>query len=144
MQSVTKRHIITISSFLLVLLFVYTGCSKLLDHHSLKKQLEEIHYIEPFAGLISVLLPVLEIFTGLAIAYKPANRYGLWSAAVLMSLFSLYVGIMLATHKTRLPCSCGGVIAELGWKKHLYFNIFFMVLAWASLKLTGIRKKGVS
>jgi putative oxidoreductase len=141
MQSITKRYFIVVSDFLLVLLFIYTGCSKLLDHYSFKEQLDQIHYLKPFAGLLSILLPVAEILTGLAIAYRPTSHYGLWSAAVLMTSFSLYVGMMLASHKTRLPCSCGGVIKALSWKKHLYFNIFFMLLAWASLKLTGIRKR---
>jgi putative oxidoreductase len=131
------------ASFLLVLLFVYTGTSKLLGYQVFTDQLSNISYLKPFAALLSIALPIIEILTGLAIAYKPTLRIGLWLAALLMTVFTLYVAIVLAGDK-KLPCSCGGVIKALSWKKHLYFNTFFMLLAWINLALTGIRKKGVS
>jgi putative oxidoreductase len=132
------------ASFLLVLLFVYTGTSKLLGYQTFQEQLFNISYLKPFAGMLSIALPVVEILTGFAIALKMTLRIGLWSAAILMTAFTIYVAVMLSDDKAKLPCSCGGVIKALTWKKHLYFNIFFMLLAWASLILTGTRKKGVS
>jgi uncharacterized membrane protein YphA (DoxX/SURF4 family) len=136
----TRSGFISLTSFLLVLLFVYTGSSKLLAQQIFKEQLSNISYLEPFANFMSIILPVVELLTGLAIAFKATLRIGLWSAAMLMTVFTIYVAAMLAGDKTKLPCSCGGVIKALTWEKHLYFNIFFMLLAWINLKLTGIRK----
>lgn len=132
------------SIFLLILLFVYTGTSKLLGHQQFREQLNHVSYLKTIAAPLSICLPLLELITGLAIAFKPTQSYGLYAAAILMTLFATYVALMLLSDRTKLPCSCGGVIKAMSWKQHLYFNIFFMLLAWLSIKFTGIRKKGVS
>lgn len=115
-----------------------------MGHKLFLEQLNQVRYLKPFSQTLSILLPVLELATGLAITFKTTQKYGLYAAATLMTLFTFYVVIMLAGDKTKLPCSCGGVIKAMSWKQHLYFNIFFMLLAWLSVKFTGIRKKGVS
>jgi putative oxidoreductase len=136
-----KKLVLNGSSFLLVLLFVYTGTSKLLGILLFREQLSHVNFLKPIAPLLAFALPILEIVTGLAIAYKPTMRLGLWSAAILMTSFTIYVAIMLAGDQTKLPCSCGGVIKVMSWKQHLYFNILFMLLAWYSIKITGIRQR---
>ncbi|MGG9964084.1 MauE/DoxX family redox-associated membrane protein [Ferruginibacter sp. SUN106] len=135
------KRISTVINFLLVLLFVYTGTSKLLGHQVFKEQLEQLHFLQPLGGFISVTLPVTEIISGLAIAFKPTMRWGLWLAALLMTIFTAYVGFMLAGDNTKLPCSCGGVMKAMSWKTHLWFNILFTLLAWANIYLTDIRKR---
>lgn len=120
------------SQFLLVLLFVYTGFSKLLDHQLLTNQFSQIIFIKKFAPFFSISLPALEIITGLSIAVNRTQILGLWLASILMTLFTIYVSVMLLS-KSSLPCTCGGVIASLTWKQHLFFNIFFMLLSWFAL-----------
>jgi hypothetical protein len=141
MQLRYKKLVLNGSSFLLVLLFVYTGTSKLLGLTLFREQLSQVNFLKPIAPLLSLALPIIEIGTGITIAYKPTMLLGLWSSAILMTLFTLYVAIMLAGDTTKLPCSCGGVIKLMSWKQHLYFNILFMLLAWLSIKITGIRKR---
>ncbi|MDQ2719437.1 MAG: hypothetical protein M3Z26_06690 [Bacteroidota bacterium] len=118
-----------ISQFLLVLLFVYTGFSKLLQHELFLNQINQIAILKKIAPLISVSLPMLEIATGLLIAFNRKQILGWWLASVLMASFTIYVSVMLLS-KSSLPCTCGGVIASLTWKQHLLFNIFFMLMSW--------------
>ena len=119
----------SISKFLLVLLFIYTGCSKLLEHRLFLIQLSRIEYLGTFAPLVSFVLPVLEIVTALFIAFEATENLGLLIASLLMTGFTIYVGGMLIL-KSTLPCTCGGVIASMSWKQHLLFNMFFMMLSW--------------
>jgi uncharacterized membrane protein YphA (DoxX/SURF4 family) len=136
-QKAINKWIKEIARFLLVLLFVYTGCSKLLTHVVFLEQLQQVNFLKPFASSLSIALPVAELLTGIAIAIHRTQYYGLWSAALLMTAFTTYVAIMLALDKTQRPCSCGGVIKAMSWQAHLYLNIFFMLLAWYSLLFRG-------
>ncbi|MGF2412933.1 MauE/DoxX family redox-associated membrane protein [Ferruginibacter sp.] len=136
----TKWITATINS-LLVILLVYTGTSKLIDHNLFKEQLARMGYLKSVAAFLSIALPVSEILTGVFIAFKSTTQIGLWSASILMTVFTLYVALMLADNKTKLPCSCGGVIKALSWKNHLWLNTFFMLAAWLNTYLTGIRKR---
>ncbi len=112
-----------------------------MGHKLFQEQLNQVSYLKPFSQTLSILLPALELATGMAIAYRPTQSYGLYAAAILMTLFAAYVGLMLLSDKTKLPCSCGGVIKVMSWKQHLYFNIFFMLLAWFTIKLRASEKR---
>ena len=122
----------SISKFSLVLLFIYTGCSKLLGHELFLSQVSGIENLKLFASLISFALPVLEISTALFIAFESTENTGLWISSLLMTGFTIYVAGMLIL-KSSLPCTCGGVIASMSWKQHLFFNIFFTFLSWNAL-----------
>lgn len=121
-----------ISKFLLVLLFVYTGSSKLLAHNFFLNQLSQIAILKKIASPVSVFLPMLEIGTGLLMAFNNTQLLGFWTASLLMTGFTIYVAGMLIL-KSSLPCTCGGVIASMSWNQHLIFNLFFMLLAWFGL-----------
>ena len=120
------------SKFLLALLFVYTGCSKLLGHELFVNQLSQMEFVKNFAPLISFVLPVLEIAAALFIAFESPENLGLWISSLLMTFFTIYVGGMLIL-KSSLPCTCGGVLASMSWRQHLYFNIFFTLVSWNAL-----------
>ena len=128
----TSNIFYTVSKFLLMVLFVYTGSSKLLGHALFLNQLSHLTFIKDFAILISFIVPVLEIITALLIAFDWTQKTGLWLASLLMTFFTIYVGGMLIL-KSSLPCTCGGVIASMSWKQHLLFNLFFMMLSWNAL-----------
>ena len=139
------------SRFLIVLLFVYTGSSKLLGYEVFVNQLSQVAFLKGYAGFIAVSLPLLEIAVGLLIAINPTRTYGWWLSSVLMTSFTIYVLIMLLSGN-HLPCTCGGVISSMTWKQHLIFNIFFMCLSWLALynyyqlknKIISTNKKEVS
>ena len=120
------------SKFLLTLLFVYTGTSKLLGHTLFASQLSQLEFLKSFATFISFSLPVLEIVTALFIAFDQTQIVGLWLGSLLMTIFTIYVAGMLIL-KSSLPCTCGGVISSMSWQQHLLLNIFFMLLSWNAL-----------
>lgn len=127
--------------FLLVLLFVYTGCSKLLTGAGFREQLELVPWLKAFARPLAVLLPVAELATGVALVFPASRKAGAWSAALLMSAFSLYTGWMLVLPAAERPCSCGGVLRQLSWTQHAWFNGSFTVTAWTAVYISCTRKR---
>ena len=147
-----KSNIIDkVSKFSLILLFAYTGSSKLLGHQLFLSHLMQIQLLKTIAEPVSYLLPAVEILTAIFLAIDKMEILGLWLAAFLMTTFTIYVGAMLIL-KSSLPCTCGGVISSMTWKQHLLFNIFFMLLSWSALlhyynpvnKIISTNKKEVS
>jgi len=147
-----KSNIIDkVSTFFLILLFAYTGSSKLLGHQLFLSHLMQIQLLKTIAEPVSYLLPAVEILTAIFLAIDKMEILGLWLAAFLMTTFTIYVGAMLIL-KSSLPCTCGGVISSMTWKQHLLFNIFFMLLSWSALlhyynpvnKIISTNKKEVS
>lgn len=43
-------------------------------------------------------------------------------------MFTAYI-IVILNYSSFVPCSCGGILEEMGWKEHLIFNIAFTILA---------------
>jgi hypothetical protein len=135
---------LNISSFLLVLLFAYTGLNKLLTQKEFSQQLLQNAFLHPFAIPLSFALPITEIIIAICLVFKYSWMVGIWSAALLMTLFSVYVGFMLFQHKAPLHCTCGGVISSITWRQHLLFNILFSAIAWASLIIHKRKYKNIS
>jgi putative oxidoreductase len=125
---------------LFILVFIYTGISKLLSMEAFVKVLRQSVLLSRFAVVVGWLLPVSELFVAGLLVFPAMRRIGLWLSLLLMVLFTAYIGWMLL-YEPRLPCSCGGIIKYMSWKQHLVFNTALIALA-----ITGIRTipKGVS
>jgi putative oxidoreductase len=136
-----KRNlIIEIISGLLILLFVYTGLSKLLDFRQFKSTLSGSPVIGDSAAVLAFVLPVLELVLAALLFFTRTKLTGLYGSLVLMTVFTLYIGYMLS-FSSKLPCSCGGVLKDMNWSEHLVFNIFFTVLSLAGVLLERKRRK---
>ena len=49
-----------------------------------------------------------------------------------MVMFTAYI-IAITRFSEYVPCSCGGVLQNMSWNQHLFFNIGFVLIA-----LTGV------
>lgn len=124
---------------LLILLFVYTATSKIITHNLFVYTLNRSPLLEQFSVPVSWILPAIELLISFLLIVPRWRHMGLILSTLLMSLFTLYLGYMVA-FAPHLPCSCGGVLKELTWKQHLLFNIFFTVLAFAGWSLIKRKK----
>jgi len=126
-----RTIIIEIIAILFMILFLYTGISKLMDHNVFKAQLEESPVMGPFSAIIAWGLPLLEILIAIILLLPVYRLKGLYASLFLMIVFTIYV-IVLVSFSDQLPCSCGGILQELSWKQHIVFNCLFTGLAaWA-------------
>lgn len=123
-----KALIVTVVSYLYILLFVYAAVSKLLDFEKFQVQIGQSPLLSAFAGPISVLVPGLELFIVLLLCLSKFRFWGLLASFHLMVLFAMYIYFILH-YSSNIPCSCGGILEALGWREHLVFNIVFLLLA---------------
>jgi putative oxidoreductase len=127
---------IQIIASLLILLFTYTALSKLIDFQSFKGQMYNQTLPKSLATILIWALPGIELFTSILLSFEKTLKAGLYFAAILMTLFTAYIGLVLMNYFGRIPCSCGGVVKVLGWKLHLFFNLFFLLLSFLGIYFT--------
>ncbi len=123
-----KQYFIEITVFLLVLLWVYTASSKLIDFHRFKAQMHNQTIPKTLADILIYTLPTIEIGTALLLLVQKTRLAGLYLSATLLLLFTGYIGLILMNYFGRVPCSCGGVLQIMNWPTHFIFNLFYLLL----------------
>jgi len=117
---------------LLIILFVYTATSKFLDYEKFvfQMRLAPVPFMKPLAPILGWTAPIVEMIIAIVLALGcftySLKRRGLLASVILLSAFEIYIIIMLLSGSP-LPCTCGGIISQMGWKQHLIFNGFFII-----------------
>jgi len=119
---------------LYIILFLYTGISKIMDYAVFKEQLASSPVLSPVANLIALILPVTEFLVVVLLSFPRWRMKGLYASAALMISFTIYI-IAILSFSDKLPCSCGGIIALMSWKQHLAFNSTFIALSFLGISL---------
>lgn len=125
---------------LLILLFVYTAGSKLLDMERFRLVISKSPLLYPITGFVAIVIPLSEFLVSILIAL-PRYRYaGMLGAFSLMVIFTAYIFAILQFSEN-IPCACGGVLQSLGWQDHLIFNIGFTLVALLGVVLSANHKE---
>ena len=118
----TETHLMWVKVALLTL-WVYAAVSKLLEGEVFASQLR----LQPLPfWLIPFLvwgLPVTELVVAGLLVFRRSALAGLWLSLGFMLLFTGYVALAVLGVWQDLPCACGGVLSQLGWREHLVFNL---------------------
>ncbi|MHC5202134.1 MauE/DoxX family redox-associated membrane protein [Myroides sp. LJL119] len=122
-----RARYIQFVSYFLVVLFVYASVSKLIVFSEFQIQLTQSPLLSAYAKLISYLVIITELILAVILASKKTRLLGLYLSYGLMLAFSLYIYLIL-NYSDFVPCSCGGVLENLGWNEHLWFNIIVSCL----------------
>jgi uncharacterized membrane protein YphA (DoxX/SURF4 family) len=130
----TKRTIVDIITYLYVFLFLYAATSKLIEYDKFQLQISKSPIITDFANILVWMVPALESIISIMLLINRTLMLGLYAAFALMCLFTAYIYAIL-NFTDSIPCSCGGVIAKLGWTEHMIFNIVFVTLAIVGILL---------
>jgi uncharacterized membrane protein YphA (DoxX/SURF4 family) len=126
--SVLKSRTAEGISIFFMILFLYTGASKIFEYEIFREQVMGIPLLKPFSAVVPWLIPLLEFAISVMLFLPLWRRRGLIASACLMICFTVYVIVLFITSPT-LPCSCGGIISDLSWSQHLFFNIGCVILA---------------
>lgn len=121
-----KKIIFAISCFLLILLFIYAGVSKLLDFNGFAMEMKNQPFPKFLALSLTWIIPPVEIVIAICIIFDASRLKGLYASLVVMVIFSIYTSMVLAHVFPYVPCSCGGIIKKLTWPQHLLFDLFFV------------------
>lgn len=133
-----KRQLLAvIISALLILLFFYTGLSKLLNLDVFKMDMNNQPFPLWMVNVIVYTLPATECIIALLLFFDTTRQTALWASAVLMLLFTLYSVLVLLNVFGRTPCGCGGVIRNLSWPQHLVLNMLFTFLSIIAIKINS-------
>jgi hypothetical protein len=68
-------------------------------------------------------LPAVELLIAGILLFRKTRMLGLYSATLLMAIFTIYIGLGILHVYNRVPCSCGGIFEEFTWKEHFLFNL---------------------
>lgn len=122
-----KQLLPEIVAGLFVILFLYTAIMKLKDIPFFIGSMEHSPVLRPYANLLAVLIPSIEIVITILLIIPTTRYVGLLLGTVLMAAFTIYVAIILYSMQ-ELPCTCGGVLQQMNWREHLIFNSSFFLL----------------
>jgi uncharacterized membrane protein YphA (DoxX/SURF4 family) len=137
----SSKSIVTICAILLAILFAYTSISKLLIYKTFVSQLHESPITKGFENILAWLVPGIELIIAAMLLVPKTKLAGLWSSVGLMFAFTVYVFIILMFFSHNKPCSCGGVVSDLSWEQHFWFNLGFTCIALTGVFLSPKIKK---
>ncbi|MGM9478947.1 MauE/DoxX family redox-associated membrane protein [Pedobacter sp. GSP4] len=123
----------------LIILWVYTALSKISEFKEFAAQLNNQVFDKKWTPFLIWFLPGIELFAAGLLLFNETKKYGLLLSTVLLSVFTVYIAMVVLHVFNRTPCSCGGVLKNLGWKNHLFFNLFFLLLS--IIGIIGINPK---
>jgi len=123
-----------LASSLFILLFVYAGIIKWIDYDKFIVQIGQSPILAYYAESIAWLVPLMEILIALLFLFSRTRLTAFFAGYAMMLLFTFYIFYILSFSAT-IPCSCGGILEKLGWKEHLVFNLFFIILAITAIFL---------
>lgn len=129
--------IITTTIVMVILLFMYTGVSKLLEYDKFVFQMRRAphSFTQAWAPFLGRAVPLAELLLVLFLFLDKTRFWALIGSLILMVFFEVYIiwmKIIEVQTGIKLPCTCGGIISNMGWTAHLLFNavfIFFLGLS---------------
>lgn len=135
-----KEILVFIICLACLFLFAISAYDKIVAHDRFLTGLSKVEFIGSRALLVSWAVPILEIAIAILLCIPPTYKWGLYSFAGLMVLFTLYIGSMLGWAE-KLPCHCNLIIDRLSWVEHIWFNLGFIALAVCALWLGRAKNK---
>lgn len=115
-------------SILCSILFIYAATSKLWDFQQFKVQLGQSPILTAYADWVAWMVPVGEYIIAFLLLLDRFRLNALYATLGLMTMFTTYI-ILVLHFSDYIPCSCGGVLENLGWTEHILFNSFFILLS---------------
>lgn len=134
MKKQTTLYLITA---LLFLLFLYAGLEKMLDLKAFARDMGNQPIPRQWIPLLTYGIPVSEVFTALLLWTGRTKKWGLYISLLLMTVFTVYVGMVAMNLFPRRPCGCGELLRQLTWQQHLVFNVVFTLLAILGIIING-------
>lgn len=130
----SKATYLEVICLMFVALFCYATASKILEYDLFKAQIGKSPLIMHYVKWIAFLVPASEILLSIGLLIPQTRLVALFGSFTLMAMFTLYIAFILI-FSPYVPCSCGGILNNLGWTEHLVFNVGFTVLAVVGIYL---------
>lgn len=122
-----NKALINIIRLIFVILFLYTGISKLLAYHDFVDESKQTASLIGISNSIILSVPFIEILIATLLTTRRWQLTGFYGSLVLMSAFTWYV-IFLSRLQYYVPCDCGGGLDMLPINIHLLLNLILLTL----------------
>jgi putative oxidoreductase len=122
-----------ITTGLLVLLFTYTGFTKLFAPGAFKSTLLNQPIPHILVPSLTFLVPAAEILVAAGLLFERTSKPALRIALALLISFTAYIAAILLHLFHKIPCPCGGIFRGLSWQQHLYVNLLLTALTAVAL-----------
>ncbi|WP_367915794.1 MauE/DoxX family redox-associated membrane protein [Leadbetterella sp. DM7] len=126
---------------LLIILFSYTAIAKLMDVAEFERQLAGQQLPSWAKKPLVWLIPASELLLSVLLIIPSTRRLGFYGSALLMVLFTGYVGLVVFGFFKYTPCSCGGVLRSMDFGTHLVLNLFFLTLSLLGIYMSHSKNK---
>lgn len=130
-----KETILQIITGILAALFFYAAFSKLIDYEKSHTEMRNQVFSSPIADILTWLIPVTELMLVIGLLFSQTRKKALWASTLLLSSFTIYIGIIMTGAFGFIPCSCGGILRNMDHSTHIVFNIFFIALSILGLAM---------
>lgn len=139
-----SKMIVDILAGSIVFLFMYTALSKLLDLNLFIGQINNQPFPNWMTPYIATLVLLVEVSIVVFLIWQKMKKTGFILSIITMSIFSIYTILVLLKVFDRVPCSCGGVIKQLSWPQHMFFNLAYLLISIVGLVLYNKQKQSLS
>lgn len=143
-MKINQMAIIRVCAFLLILLWVYSSLSKVFRFEVFRQQMAVQALPDILKAPLTYIVPTIELFAAGLLIFDPSKNAGFRLSALLMTVFTVYVGYVVMGLSDHHPCSCGGILGRMGWTAHFLFNVSFLLLTFVAIYLTKRTEKGGS
>ena len=127
-HSRTNQILLKIASTLYIILFVYAASSKFFGFDGFRIQLGQSPIVTAYADWVAWGIPILELVIVLLFIIPRCMLLAFYASFSLMVMFTTYI-VLVLNFSDFVPCSCGGVLEDLGWTEHIVFNLAFVAIA---------------
>jgi putative oxidoreductase len=131
---IQPKACVTFTSALLVLLFAYTGISKLSDFSEFSSQMHNQPIPAWLSQLATWILPPVELLIAALLATHKFRMVGFTMAFVMLATFTVYIALIITSAFPYIPCSCAGIFKRMSWNAHLGINALFMIMAYVGYR----------
>lgn len=131
----TKNWVLELIVYLLATVWVMAACSKLADLKTFIWQVNNQPFDNRLTPFLAIGVPCLELLLVVLLIWNRFRLAGLYGTAILMTLFTVYIGLVTFNVYDRVPCGCAFGMENLSWPQHLILNTVFTVMAYTGIYL---------
>jgi len=130
-----KETILKFISGSIAALFFYAAFSKLMDYDKSVEEMRNQIFSVTIANILTWLIPTIEATLTFLLLFPNTIKIALWASLFLLSAFTIYIGVVMTGVFGRIPCSCGGILKNMSYDTHLFFNLFFIGISIIGISL---------
>ncbi|WP_400263294.1 MauE/DoxX family redox-associated membrane protein [Sphingobacterium sp. SG20118] len=137
MNSKIKSIVANSISIFLIIFWLYVGFEKAWSWKNFQLSLHQQPIPTWSVDILYWLLPLAEIVTGilLAIWISKLKRLGYWGSILLLTTFTIFIGLGVVGVYEKRPCTCASIFNDMSWEWHLVVNILLLAISILGLNL---------